>query len=751
MIFQGWVFDADLHSEGIRLWVIDPEGRRGTFIDRWAPFFYFSGPVRSLQRAGDLLRRCGARVVVDRVEREELFSHRSLPVLRATVWNPRSYSRIVEQLEEIKGLLLYNSDIPLVELYYYERGHFPLALCQWEVDAQGLVRDFELLDSPWTIDYRLPPLRFAHLGWEGEGSTPHHVSSRSLLLTLGQEPGRGEAYLLEGSDWEQIETFSKILRRWDPDVLVTDWGDSYLLPRMLQIGAASRRELPLSRDSSQLVIDSPSRSYETYGKVVYRGGPKYLVGRWHLDRKNSFLLQETGLDGLLEVARIARMPVQRAARATIGTSVSSLQLYQAFREGILIPREKQQVEDFREAGSLIAADRGGLVYLPDVGWYEGVVEYDFVSLYPSLMVRNNISPETVNCSCCPQARAPGIGHHLCQKRKGLIPKVLEPILQKRALYKRRYQAECSAPASLLYKRRYTAHKWILVCCFGYLGFKNARFGRIEAHECVNAYGREVLLQAKEIAEGFGFRFLHALVDSLWLKKEGATEEEYRTLAREIERGTGVSVGIEGVYRWLRFCPSRTDDHLGVPSRYFGLFQHGELKVRGIELRRHDTPPLVRRMQEELLEKMAECSSLEELKGGFSQLLDIVERYRARLSQGKVEPSDLAIRSRLSRGVDDYVHDTLAAIAAKKLLSAGVPLHPGEMIEYIVCSVRNRVKDWRVTPLAFINGHFEYDIPYYLKLLERAAGSLLSGLKLSPFDEGPLNEGYWRGERGGGDV
>jgi DNA polymerase-2 len=61
---------------------------------------------------------------------------------------------------------------------------------------------------------------------------------------------------------------------------------------------------------------------------------------------------------------------------------------------------------------------------------------------------------------------------------------------------------------------------MLVTCFGYLGYRNARFGRIEAHEAVTAFGREKLLQAKEICEEEGFELLHAITDSLWIRKEG---------------------------------------------------------------------------------------------------------------------------------------------------------------------------------------------------------------------------------------
>ena len=44
-----------------------------------------------------------------------------------------------------------------------------------------------------------------------------------------------------------------------------------------------------------------------------------------------------------------------------------------------------------------------------------------------------------------------------------------------------------------FKARADAHKWSLVTSFGYLGYKNARFGKIEAHESVTAWGRELSL------------------------------------------------------------------------------------------------------------------------------------------------------------------------------------------------------------------------------------------------------------------
>ena len=80
---------------------------------------------------------------------------------------------------------------------------------------------------------------------------------------------------------------------------------------------------------------------------------------------------------------------------------------------------------------------------------------------------------------------------------------------------------------------------MLVTCFGYLGYKNARFGRIEAHEAVTAHGRDKLLTAKEISEAAGYTVLHGLTDCLWLQKAGETDTGWREDDLSFG-GTGVS-------------------------------------------------------------------------------------------------------------------------------------------------------------------------------------------------------------------
>jgi DNA polymerase I len=186
---------------------------------------------------------------------------------------------------------------------------------------------------------------------------------------------------------------------------------------------------------------------------------------------------------------------------------------------------------------------------------------------------------------------------------------LRIILNKRTAYnelKKAASATDNQKLKAIYDARQSVLKWILVTSFGYLGFNNAKFGRIDAHIAVCAFDRHILLRAAKVAENHGFRVLHGIVDSLWIKKKrdddnynGAVKtkkkQDYLKLKESIERETGFTVSFEGVYKWTAFDNSKRNSELPVANRYFGAFEcdkdddDDNPKVRGIEARRHDTP------------------------------------------------------------------------------------------------------------------------------------------------------------------
>ena len=146
---------------------------------------------------------------------------------------------------------------------------------------------------------------------------------------------------------------------------------------------------------------------------------------------------ESSLDGVVEIARLTQLPVQHQSRSSIGSALSSMQLSWAFRHGNLIPARKREPEEFKSAATLLLADRGGLIFQPVIGYHEQVAELDFVSMYPTIMVEHNVSPETVNCRCCRNSAVPEFGYTICERREGIVPATLRTVVRKRGVYKKR--------------------------------------------------------------------------------------------------------------------------------------------------------------------------------------------------------------------------------------------------------------------------------------------------------------------------
>ncbi len=708
------------------LWILREDGRRFRVVDPFVPAFYLAASPSLLNHAHRLLQHSSYRVSAHRVKRYELGAHHPTPVLEIAVSAPTQFAFVTRRLiQTYPDAQFFHVDISLPQRYFFDRGLFPLAHCEMELATDNRLRSIHALESPWDIDYAMPPLTIMELSPDIISPNPNHGGQGSLVIRMDNEER-----VLEGEDANVLSHLHQLLLQHDPDVLLTDWGDSYLLPRLIAVANRLRLPLAFNRDGERPIGTKRPHSYFAYGRIVSHAGARTLSGRLHLDRHNSFALAEMGLAGLIEQARVAKVDLQHMARTTTGTGITSMQLETAYRDGLLIPFRKQEPEAFKSALELLHTDQGGLVFAPIIGYHEQIGELDFSSMYPSIMVRFNVSPETVNCRCCrhdPAARVPEIHHHTCRRYKGLVPRTLAPLLDKRTRYKHLMVSATNAAMKTLLHQRQTALKWLLVVSFGYLGYKNARFGRIEAHESVTAYSREILLQAKEIAECRGFRLLHAIVDSLWLAKPRSTRTDYEELARTIATQTGLSIAVEGIYRWIGFLPSRVNPCMPVPNQFVGLFEHDEMKTRGIELRRTDAPLLIKRAQAELLHHLSTARTLAELRERIPEALEVIRVYRRYLREGRATVEDLAIAKSLSKEPQAYRHQTFSMIAAQELLARGISLHAGDTIHYVITDAEAAHPPDRVRAVAGLNGAWSYDARAYDRLLCNAALALLAPL------------------------
>ncbi len=726
----GWLLDLYPNpGGGITLWLLGEDGRRYPLRQEFPVTFYAAGRTERLRELWKFLQAQSFPVKLSRAERRDLFSGMTT-VLAIEVSRPADQPLLFAQVARaFPELTFYDADLHITLRHAAVHHTYPLARLKAEVDEQNQIHSLCVLSTPLDLDEPVPPLRM--LALEPDVDPAHAQPARLIVRTPRSQ------YALDLSDPQAVLFDLKFtLERHDPDLLLTGWGDTWLLPRLLQLSENS--PLPFNRDSEQGILHKPARSYFAYGQVIYRGAQVHLFGRYHIDIYNAVMYHDYGLDGIWELARMTSLPVQTVARVSPGTGISSMQIVTAIRQGILVPWHKQQAESPKSASDLLLADQGGLVYQPTIGLHQDVAEVDFISMYPSIMEHFNISPETV----IPGRHEPGSGLPVTRAERGLVPDTLAPLLKKRIELKMQLAGMSHWDERYKrYKAFASAHKWLLVTCFGYLGYKNARFGRIEAHEAVTAYGREALLRAKEAAERLGFTVLHLYVDGMWVQKDGCSRvQDFSLLLEEILESTGLPIALDGIYKWVAFLPSRQDARVPVPNRYFGVFQSGEIKVRGIELRRRDTPAFIKEAQTRVLDILARSASARGLRDRLPAVRDLVHEILSDMRAGRIPLENLLVGQCLSRELAEYRSPSPVAIAVRQLEAVGKHTRPGQYVRFWYTRGEPGIHAWNLPDLP---DRRSLDLVRYRELLLRAVHSILVplGLTRKKWDEYLSGSGF----------
>jgi DNA polymerase elongation subunit (family B) len=637
-------------------------------------------------------------------------------VVPKTLTSLHSLASLIDSWGDFHRYQLFNVDIRLPTRYLLERGVF----CHAQVTWDG--RRFRLRDAQWALDYELPALKTLYLGIAAEKEGAPSFEEPFPGLTINDE------VIKEDNETDTILTGIRQVQQIDPDVIMTVNGDSVLFPFLYHRAKICGIEhlMNLGREKNQKKDDlrpvKKAKSYFSYGRIVYRPAFYTLQGRMHLDTAQSFFYGASGLRGILDIARCANIPAQLLSRLGPGTAISQIEINAALAKGYCVPWKKNMPENWKTAEELLIADRGGLVLEPVVGLHEDVLELDYASLYPNIMVLHNISPETMLCPCCPDStnRVPQLGYHICEKQKGLLPEVLEPILQRRFCFKAR--AKNAQYDHATYMELQKAWKWVLVVCFGYTGYRNARYGRIECHESITAFSRDILLTASDVAQQAGYEVLHGIVDSLWVKGSPGAVRPFR-LSRMISHRTGIRMDVEGHYRWIVFLPSKATG-VGALTRYYGMFQDGIVKVRGVELRQHNTPVFLKNAQQGMLAVFKQARTAEEFHALIPDSLEALRRSAELLRDRAVCHKDLVVTTAVSRDIASYRVNTLVKSALLQLQDQGVHIEPGQSVRYIVTDECSRNYKRRVCLAEKGNGTEDIDMGYYLRQLAKCAESLL---------------------------
>ncbi|MFX1249132.1 MAG: DNA polymerase domain-containing protein [Promethearchaeota archaeon] len=742
---RAWLHEIEATDWGVNVYWLTGKKTIRTFYPLTAEFFLAKDDPQ-IER--QLLSHPEIENVTKVSKYLSIHDHALSDVFRVQV-NPQKIRSTYEDLRKYWSDYLHNADLSLWQQFCFQTGLFPYAYATIKV-ANGELKNWDLLESYVQMDYQAVP--FKTLWLQPIFRNPHLIEKREnritkFLLRKSVIDQDEEPVVFEEDNEENlIRDCVHYVQKNDPDILFTRGGDTFfpiIAHRAVRAGIGNLRlgrgKRTLSsylrynkekqgyiryKEGQREVKSQRGHSFVSYGRVYFSQFGVYLDGgRHHYDVGNSFMWKDGNIEGIQELVRLGCSDPQRIARGTIGTTLSAVQMRTAYHQGILIPARKADAESFRPAWSL-QSDVGGLVFSPRVGFHANVTELDFLSMYPNIMVHKNVSPETVNCKCCTAREAqpvPLTEYHICTRRPGLVSLSLENILNRRQYFKAKRNLHS------IYDRRQKVLKWLLVCCFGYQGYRNARFGRIESHETISAYGRHALTLTQQLASRYGLEVVAGIVDSVWLKnsdEEPVPIEMTRELRQEVANIVKLPVEHSADYHWMVFLPRRYEPEIGVLNRYYGVKTDGTFRIRGIEIRQSSSPSFIKKLQMNMLKILAKARTREEYRLASLRAKRFIKRCTEELEAGNIPHEELFVTIRPSRAPDEYVNNSRQAIAAKQLAALGVNVEPGVKIRYLIIDAQ--AKDWkkRVKAEQLLRGNEQYDVNEYRKLILRAYENLI---------------------------
>tara|TARA_B100000683_G_scaffold89307_1_gene88161 strand:+ start:10115 stop:12607 length:2493 start_codon:yes stop_codon:yes gene_type:complete len=788
-MIEGWLLDVHANNDntGMTAWVVDENGRAHACAVPWQPVIHVHASYTDLNRLEHWLEQPEIRqrfrltqphMTRARLDLEATGQSDVLEVGLELFQHVRGLAEHIESRGDFHRFKLYSVDAHLAQRFLNDHGCIPFARVQWSPDEPARL----LMCSNTSEHEAYPPFHVVKLSVKrtsGQGLPTLHDTVEWFRFETVHEPGISPRQPIQSLTVRRTEhdSMSSMLTAvqaaydaMDPDVLLTEGGDQRWFPWLVEQGRLHDQSMVLGRTPEPLQQTTNQRTVHSYGQTRHRHGAFFLNGRLHIDLKNSFIVSEGGLAGLFELAQHSRQSAQVISRLSPGSVISAIQMRVAMDDGVLVPWKKNRPEDTKSALDLLQADRGGLYLDSRPGVHASVIELDFASLFPSIIATRNISPETLNCSCCQPPNAvstrgivplhpeqaadefrrrsvharfghglfplahekalavPGLNMHTCGRTHGFLGRVVAPIIERRRVLKQQRQHKGDA-----FDLRQNALKWLLVTCFGYTGYRNARFGRIEAHEAICAWSRDLLLTTIEEAQKDGWDVLHAIVDCVWLSDlKGRTQHQQRVDAeafgRRISEQVGIPLEFEAHYEFIAFLPSRVHGS-GSLTKYWA-YDGDSFKVRGIEMRQHSTPVWIQRLQQAGLA----CLAAGERNDGipsFGTQRAVLQHYRRelqRLSKGEIPLRELVITRRTSRSLGDYRVKNVTYAALMRANERGYEIPAGGKVRYVVMDRESDALLDRVV-LAEELDAFKVGVhacvDHYAELAERAIWAILA--------------------------
>jgi DNA polymerase I len=748
-----WLLDVNSEAKNgvpeIWLWGIDRSGQRVLVIDRnFRNYFYavIEETANAKKVAEGIAQQQSGSIVKLEVVERKLFGK---PVNAVKVYcrNLNDVPKCARELRSFEGVKdCLEDDIRYSMRYLIDDNTVPCGWHEIEVTEETNTRKVQvskvyraqsfpkLLES--TEVPKLKVLGFSTIFYSKEGS-PKPDRNPVVMLSVATNSGEESQFLVDEdrNDGPVIEDFVSYVRHFDPDIIVgygingQDW--PYLIERCKKLGLrlqVDRAEtephtsvyghvsitgranvdlLDFVGEFSEVKVQTLENLADYLGimKIENRQlvedvdyadywdsrEKREILKKFSMDNARCVMgIAKAVMDFAMQLSNLVSLPLDHVGSAAAGFRVEWFLIKRTHGLGELVPKRIEQ--PYRPYA-------GGVVLKPLPGMHGDIAVLDFKSMYPSLMIAYNISPDTYVPPKEPAPKsgvyeAPEVGHHFRKEPAGFYKEVLSYLISVRDEIRSRMKA--LPPESVEYRvfdARQKAVKVITNASYGYAGWTGARWYAKPVAEAAAAWGRHTILNSIRMAEEAGLRVVYGDTDSIFLNNDVEKIEE---LSKKIKKELGLEIKPDKVYVRIFFTEAK--------KRYAGLLPDGRLDIVGLEVVRGDWANIAKTVQGKVLEIVLKEQSPE-------KAAEFVQQFVSELRQKRVSFRDLIIWKTLTKPAEEYEVKASHVEAAKMLKEKGWELAVGDKVGYVIVVGSGRLYE-RVKPYKYAS-YDEVDLEYYV--------------------------------------
>jgi len=745
-----WLLDVNQEVvEGIpeiRIWGLDEKGKKILIVDRnFKPHFYVL--PKNFEDAEILAGKIKNEIrdAIEVLVEDKKYFGKPVKAVKVILNNLENVEHNVKTLLKnplVKEVL--HDDLRYSSLYLVEQGLKP---CGWhKVKVEKFkpihnvkVDDFYLAKSkPEPLEkLDLPPLRLLAFSaiYHTKIGSPNPERDPILVISTLTNEGEKKIFMAKDEDDKDLlVSFVDYVQKFDPDIIVGYNSNRIDFPYMLQRSKKLGIKLALDRvnaephtsvyghvsivgrlniDFLDLAEDMPEVKVKTLENVaaflgVEKIEPPIKISEteihqyWEDKNKRKALadfceyrttlvkkVSDSMLNFVFQLSNLIGIPADFVCAAAVGFRVDWYLIRKALALNELIPKRVEQP---------FYPYKGGMVLEPKPGLHENVAVLDFSSMYPNLMVKYNLSPDTYLKPEEPVEKvyvAPEVGHRFRVEPPGFYKQVLLELIEaRRKIQKQMAKLEADNPLYKILDARQRSIKVITNATYGYCGWRGARWYVSEVAEATAAWGRKTIMETIELAKKIGLEVVYGDTDSVFVKYD---EEKIRKFLGKVEKKVGLEIRPDIVYRRILFTEAK--------KRYAGLLPDGKIDVVGLEVARGDWCEAAKQVQEKVLEII-----LREVNP--KKAAEFVRNYTEKLREGISQLEPFIIWKTITKPIKDYQVKAPHVEAAKKLIRSGWNLMLGDKIGYVIVKGEGKLYE-KAVPYLMAKPE-KLDVNYYIE-------------------------------------